>query len=82
MTGDNISDIGDCSCQPGVTGKHCSSCLPQHWDFTAEGCKSCECELDGAVGCDVETGICQCLTGVTGEKCDRLVASYIFFYVT
>ena len=48
-----ISDIGDCSCQPGVTGKHCSSCLPQYWDFTADGCKSCECELDGAVGCDV-----------------------------
>lgn len=62
---------GDCSCQPGVTGKHCSSCLPQHWDFTAEGCKSCECELDGAVGCNVDTGICQCLAGVTGEKCDR-----------
>ncbi|XP_067931597.1 laminin subunit alpha-like [Watersipora subatra] len=62
---------GACECQPGVTGQLCDSCLSQHWDFTKEGCKSCACELDGAVGCSVTTGICQCLDGVTGEKCDR-----------
>ena len=60
-----------------MTGKHCSSCLPQHWDFTAQGCKSCQCELDGAVGCSVETGVCQCLHGVTGEKCDRCADRWI-----
>jgi len=43
-------------CQPGVHGKLCSSCLPQHWDFGADGCKKCECELEGAVGCNVNTG--------------------------
>lgn len=63
--------LGDCLCEAGATGKHCSSCLPQHWDFSDSGCTPCECELDGAVGCNVETGICQCLQGVTGERCDR-----------
>lgn len=62
---------GMCACQQGVTGSMCESCLPQHWDFTADGCKSCQCELDGAVGCNVDTGVCQCLAGVTGDKCDR-----------
>lgn len=68
---DLICIVGDCSCQPGSTGKKCTSCLPQHWNFTSQGCKSCECELDGAVGCSVDTGDCQCLHGVTGDKCDR-----------
>lgn len=68
---------GDCTCQPGTSGKQCNSCLPQHWNFTTEGCQSCECALDGAVGCSVETGICQCLQGVTGERCDRCADRWV-----
>lgn len=60
----------------------CSSCLPQHWNFSSTGCTPCQCELEGAVGCDVQTGICQCLQGVTGERCDRCEDRWVLIPTT
>ena len=30
---------GQCQCKPGVTGRKCDQCLPNHWGFSRDGCK-------------------------------------------
>ena len=37
----------------------------------------CNCEFDGAITCDRQTGRCQCLPGVTGHTCDRCLDRWV-----
>ena len=68
-------DNGQCPCKPGVRGRRCEECQPDHFGFSPEGCTPCDCdplgsEREGGV-CDSETGECECVEGVTGRRCDE-----------
>uniref|UniRef100_A0A8B9L3L4 Laminin, alpha 4 n=1 Tax=Astyanax mexicanus TaxID=7994 RepID=A0A8B9L3L4_ASTMX len=45
-----------CQCQPGAGGRYCERCLPGHWDYTPNGCKSDillnVCDGDSLSECD------------------------------
>ena len=45
-----------------MTGQRCEMCLPQHYGFSTEGCKACECDPTGSLNlqCDLLTGQCEC----------------------
>ena len=63
---------GQCSCQPGVFGRTCDQCEPGYWQYSLNGCTSCNCgmKFSYGTGCNQETGQCQCLPGVLGKNCD------------
>ncbi len=50
------------NCRPGVTGQQCDQCLPNHYGFSPDGCKPCECDQQGStdIQCDLITGQCPC----------------------
>ncbi|XP_069463956.1 laminin subunit alpha-4 isoform X2 [Ambystoma mexicanum] len=56
---DNICDptTQQCRCRPGAGGVYCERCRSGFWNFTASGCKKCDCE---GWPCDLKTG--ECLT--------------------
>lgn len=70
---------GQCSCKVGVTGQKCDRCAAGYWNLGPDGCESCGCNLEYAVGgtCDPVTGQCECLRGVTGQNCDRCPTHWV-----
>ena len=39
MTGQCDDSYGSCTCQPGVTGHKCDSCVDGHWNYQRDGCE-------------------------------------------
>ena len=71
------SSAGQCSCKPGVGGPTCGDCLPDYYNFTAEGCTPCECsQFSSSVSCNVTTGQCLCPEGVTRRTCDTCLMEF------
>lgn len=70
-------DNGTCTCQPGVTGEKCGSCIGGYWNYQVTGCQLCDCTFDGAVTCDPINGRCLCLPGVTGPRCDTCLDRWV-----
>ncbi|KAK3091660.1 hypothetical protein FSP39_021617 [Pinctada imbricata] len=70
-------DNGQCTCQPGVTGRACDMCIEGYWNYGPSGCQECQCEDDGAITCNNVTGRCQCLPGVVGDRCDRCAPRWV-----
>ena len=70
---------GECQCQPGATGAKCDRCQAGFWNLGPNGCESCGCNTDFAVGgtCDQETGQCECLPGVVGQNCNRCPEGWV-----
>ena len=60
---------GQCSCDPGVTGRQCDRCIFGYYSNGEEGCTLCDCP--GGDICDEVTGQCPCSLGVTGRQCDQ-----------
>ncbi len=58
------------NCREGVTGQRCDMCLPNHYGFSPEGCKPCECDISGSldIQCDLITGQCPCRNKVSVRK--------------
>ncbi|GAA6078074.1 laminin subunit alpha-2-like, partial [Tachysurus ichikawai] len=70
---------GRCLCPPNTVGDRCEKCAPNHWGHDiATGCKSCGCNMMGAVTqqCNVNTGCCFCRDQFTGEKCNECKLGY------
>ncbi|XP_060740347.1 laminin subunit alpha-2 isoform X3 [Tachysurus vachellii] len=70
---------GRCLCPPNTVGDRCEKCAPNHWGHDiATGCKSCGCNMMGAVSqqCNVNTGCCFCRDQFTGEKCNECKLGY------
>ncbi|XP_013886384.1 laminin subunit alpha-4 [Austrofundulus limnaeus] len=55
-----------CPCRPGAGGRYCERCLPGHWDYSASGCRKCNCESGH---CDMQTG--ECLTEAAVNMCNN-----------
>ncbi|XP_037977855.2 laminin subunit gamma-1 [Plutella xylostella] len=65
---------GYCSCRPHVIGRNCDKCEDGYYDINSgEGCKACDCNLEGAYNstCNAYTGQCYCKPGITGAHCDQ-----------
>ncbi|XP_063546963.1 laminin subunit gamma-1 [Cydia strobilella] len=65
---------GYCSCRPHVIGRQCDKCEDGYYNIrSGEGCKSCECNLEGSYNstCNPHTGQCYCKPGIDGLNCDR-----------
>ncbi len=47
--------------------------MPEHFGFSPEGCKLCDCDPTGStdIQCDLATGQCPCRDKVEGRRCDR-----------
>ncbi|XP_018901355.2 laminin subunit gamma-1 isoform X1 [Bemisia tabaci] len=71
---------GKCQCKPGVTGDKCDRCDVNHYDFSNQGCKKCECSADGSYNntpqCDPTTGVCLCKENVEGKRCRKCKPGY------
>ncbi|XP_070532358.1 laminin subunit beta-1-like [Ptychodera flava] len=67
---------GDCLCKDTINGQKCSVCQEGYYDFSADGCKECECSAAGSVGntCGAVDGVCSCKINVIGDKCDTCTA--------
>ena len=65
---------GQCMCKPGIEGQRCDKCAPNHYDFSPQGCKSCDCNDAGSwnntATCDPISGQCRCKANVEGTNCD------------
>ncbi|ELU03955.1 hypothetical protein CAPTEDRAFT_62597, partial [Capitella teleta] len=66
---------GRCRCKPGVTGDKCDRCMPNYFEFGPNGCRECECLVEGSRDnnpeCLPDTGTCQCKENVEGQNCDQ-----------
>ena len=70
----NICDhqTGQCLCKPGIGNRNCGACLANHYQFSAEGCLSCDCNPHGSINQQCNAGgACTCFAGVGGTKCDQ-----------
>ncbi|XP_060809520.1 laminin subunit gamma-1 [Amyelois transitella] len=64
---------GYCSCRPHVIGRNCDKCEDGYYNiFSGEGCKACDCNLEGSFNssCHPLTGQCYCKPGIDGIHCD------------
>jgi len=66
---------GECQCKRNVVGRDCTQCRPQHYHLSEhpDGCKACNCDMDGALDndCNIITGQCKCRPHVVGRRCDQ-----------
>uniref|UniRef100_A0A0N5AHT3 Laminin EGF-like domain-containing protein n=1 Tax=Syphacia muris TaxID=451379 RepID=A0A0N5AHT3_9BILA len=72
--------MGQCICKPGIGGQHCDQCKTGFYDFSATGCKDCQCQAVGSENnepsCDANTGECRCKQNVEGRQCDLCKPGY------
>ncbi|XP_066933957.1 laminin subunit gamma-1-like [Clytia hemisphaerica] len=70
---------GQCNCKQNIYGRTCSTCLPDHYNFTSGlGCRECDCNLEGSDNnsCDPNTGQCPCKSNVIGRTCNKCALNY------
>ncbi|XP_039249987.2 laminin subunit beta-1-like [Styela clava] len=76
---------GQCVCKPNVMGRKCDKCVPGTFGLGPDGCKPCDCNVEGARSpdveyCNTETGECTCRNGgITGRQCDQCKVGFYKF---
>ncbi|XP_064609157.1 laminin-like protein epi-1 [Liolophura sinensis] len=74
LVGSNSSSCekagGQCSCRPGVDGRTCDKCRPDHHSKTFTGCQPCNCAGANKL-CDSIGGQCYCSPNTMGLQCDQ-----------
>uniref|UniRef100_A0A8C7ZDL5 Basement membrane-specific heparan sulfate proteoglycan core protein n=1 Tax=Oryzias sinensis TaxID=183150 RepID=A0A8C7ZDL5_9TELE len=71
----DCDDLGQCRCQPGVSGSKCDRCSRGFFNFQEGGCTACQCSHVGN-NCDANTGQCICPPNTIGERCDRCAPNH------
>merc|ERR1719510_2719601 len=75
-TGIICSNIGQCSCKEGWSGKMCDKCSHKS-GYYGENCKACMCHALGSTGSTCSNiGQCSCKEGWSGKKCDKCASGY------
>ncbi|KAL3863868.1 hypothetical protein ACJMK2_005595 [Sinanodonta woodiana] len=71
---------GQCVCKPNVVGQLCDQCNNTSYNFTSNGCTSCNCSMDGTINCN-STGQCLCKPFVETDsgKCQNCMPNYYGF---
>ncbi|XP_017358968.1 laminin subunit alpha-5 isoform X2 [Cebus imitator] len=67
---------GQCFCKPHVCGQACSACKDGFFGLDQAdyfGCRSCRCDIGGALGpsCEPRTGACLCRPNTQGPTCSE-----------
>ncbi|VTJ56644.1 Hypothetical predicted protein [Marmota monax] len=67
---------GQCSCKPHVCGQSCAACKDGFFGLDRAdyfGCRSCRCDIGGALGqgCEPRTGACRCRPNTQGLTCSE-----------
>lgn len=73
---------GQCKCRENVSGPDCDTCIDNYYGLDADGCKPCECHMEGIIPgtvCDAVTGQCVCQPNVGGRPCDGCLEGYYKF---
>ncbi|XP_061563031.1 laminin subunit alpha-2 isoform X2 [Cololabis saira] len=71
----DCDELGQCRCQPGITGLKCDRCARGFFNFQEGGCAPCQCTHVGN-NCDANTGQCICPPNAIGERCDRCAPNH------
>ncbi|XP_066240429.1 laminin subunit alpha-5 isoform X1 [Saccopteryx leptura] len=67
---------GQCFCKPHVCGQTCAACKDGFFGLDQAnyfGCRSCRCDVGGALGqgCEPRTGACRCRPNTQGSTCSE-----------
>ncbi|XP_053429462.1 laminin subunit alpha-5 isoform X2 [Nycticebus coucang] len=67
---------GQCFCKPHVCGRTCAACRDGFFGLDRAdyfGCRSCQCDVGGALGqsCEPRTGVCRCRPNTQGPTCSE-----------
>ncbi|XP_036862294.2 laminin subunit alpha-5 isoform X1 [Manis javanica] len=67
---------GQCFCKPHVCGRTCEACKDGFFGLDQAdyfGCRSCRCDVGGALGqgCEPQTGTCRCRPKTQGPTCSE-----------
>ncbi|XP_044604120.2 laminin subunit alpha-5 [Equus asinus] len=67
---------GQCFCKPHVCGQTCAACKDGFFGLDRAdyfGCRSCRCDVGGALGqgCEPRTGACRCRPNTQGLTCSE-----------
>nr|ABY40628.1 alpha 3,4,5-laminin [Ciona savignyi] len=67
----SVCDVnsGQCECAPNIVGVRCDTCAPGFYEYSAMGCKPCNCRNNGP--CNRMNGQCECPPGISGVQCDQ-----------
>uniref|UniRef100_A0A8C2X678 Laminin, alpha 1 n=1 Tax=Cyclopterus lumpus TaxID=8103 RepID=A0A8C2X678_CYCLU len=72
---ESCDEGGRCQCLESVSGDVCDRCSRGYYDFRANGCTACTCDVTGG-NCDPESGECICPPHTQGDTCDRCETGY------
>ncbi|XP_058418334.1 laminin subunit alpha-5 [Diceros bicornis minor] len=72
---------GHCFCKPHVCGQTCAACKDGFFGLDQAdyfGCRSCRCDVGGALGqgCEPRTGACRCRPNTQGLTCSEPVQDH------
>uniref|UniRef100_A0A2I3HEX1 Laminin subunit alpha 5 n=1 Tax=Nomascus leucogenys TaxID=61853 RepID=A0A2I3HEX1_NOMLE len=73
---------GQCFCKPHVCGQACAACKDGFFGLDQTdyfGCRSCQCDIGGALGqsCEPRTGACRCRPNTQGPTCSEMARLHL-----
>ncbi|KAL9987042.1 hypothetical protein ACROYT_G001277 [Oculina patagonica] len=68
---------GQCNCKTKVTGRNCTLCQANTFNFSPAGCEDCECNTFGSANLQCSSsGQCPCKANATGLKCTQCTSEF------
>ncbi|KAL5012460.1 hypothetical protein ScPMuIL_011011 [Solemya velum] len=72
------NESGQCPCKATIDGLQCDRCQLGYFGFSPDGCKQCNCTVEGSSvdGCGQAIGNCTCKENVEGDNCELCKSGY------